>query len=130
MPQQDKKSPIAYSCYITRSREGEQFVPDHIFSCQVSGTMVMNDGNKEYTFEPGDFRFARRNHLVKFNKLPPEGGEFKSFSVHFDQAFLRNFSMEIGYKAEKHVDGNAVIDLKPDALYKSYFDSLAPYQQL
>src|SRR5579863_8564471 len=131
MPVQNKKSsPIAYSCYAARSREGEQFVADFVFAYQLSGTMIMNDGDREYIFNPGDFRFSRRNHLVKFNKLPPEGGEFKSFSVHFDQAFLRNFSMEAGYKAEKHINGTAIVDLKPDPLYKSYFDSLAPYMQM
>ncbi|PSL48289.1 AraC-like DNA-binding protein [Chitinophaga niastensis] len=131
MPQLNKRpSPIAYSCYATRRREGEQFIPEYVFSYQVSGTMIMNDGNKEYIFKPGDFRFGRRNHLMKFNKLPPEGGEFKSVSVHFDQPFLRNFSMEAGYKAEKHINGNAVIDLKPHPLYKNYFDSLSSYMQL
>src|SRR5580704_4600446 len=131
MPQSNKvPSPIAYSCYVSRSREGEQFIPDHVFGYQVSGTMIMNDGNKEYIFAPGRFRFSRRNHLVKFNKQPPEGGEFKSFSVHLDQPFLRNFTMEAGYKAEKHIGGNAVIDLKPDPLYKNYFESLPPYMQL
>lgn len=131
MPQLNKRpSPIAYSCYVARSREGEQFIPEYVFSYQVSGTMIMNDGNREYIFKPGDFRFGRRNHLIKFNKLPPEGGEYKSFSVRFDQPFLRNFSLEAGYKAEKHVNGNAVINLKPDPLYKNYFDSLSPYMQL
>jgi AraC family transcriptional regulator, exoenzyme S synthesis regulatory protein ExsA len=131
MPQSSKvPSPIVYSCYVSRSREGEQFIPDHVFGYQVSGTMIMNDGNKEYIFAPGRFRFSRRNHLVKFNKQPPEGGEFKSFSVHLDQPFLRNFTMEAGYKAEKHIGGNAVIDLKPDPLYKNYFESLSPYMQL
>ncbi|HEY2583169.1 MAG TPA: AraC family transcriptional regulator [Mucilaginibacter sp.] len=129
MPISDKKPPIAYSCYVTRSREGEQFIPDHVFTYQVSGTMIMNDGNQEYVFKPGNFRFGRRNHLVKFNKLPPEGGEFKSFSIHFDQPFLRNFSMESGYKSEKHINGNAVIELKPNPLYISYFNSLTPYLQ-
>jgi AraC-like DNA-binding protein len=92
--------------------------------------MIMNDGSREYIFNPGEFRFGRRNHLVKFNKLPPEGGEFRSFSVHFDQPFLRNFSMEAGFKVEKHIGGNAVTGLKPDPLYKNYFDSLPPYMQL
>jgi AraC-like DNA-binding protein len=131
MPQPNKRpSPIAYSCYVARSREGEQFIPDHVFGYQVSGTMIMNDGNKEYIFAPGNFRFSRRNHLVKFNKLPPEGGEFKSFSVYFDQPFLRNLSMEAGYKVEKHIGGPAVIHLKSAPLYKSYFESLLPYMQL
>jgi len=131
MPQLNKKpSPLAYSCYVTRSRVGEQFISEFVFGYQVSGTMIMNDGNKEYIFEPGDVRFGRRNHLIKFNKLPPEGGEYKSLSVHFDQPFLRKLSMEAGYKAEKHINGNAVIGLKPHPLYKNYFDSLSPYTQL
>jgi AraC-like DNA-binding protein len=125
-----KSSPIAYSCYAARSREGEQFVADYVFTYQLSGTMIMNDGDREYIFNPGDFRFSRRNHLVKFNKLPPEGGEFKSLSVHFEQPFLRNFSMEAGYTSEKHVNSSAVICLNPDPLFISYFESLAPYLQL
>ena len=130
MPAETKISPIAYSCYVTRSREGEQFIPEHVFTYQVSGTMIMNDGSKEYVFQPGDFRFGRRNHLIKFNKLPPEGGEFKSFSVRFGQPFLRNLSIETGYKAENRIDGNAVLELKPNALYKSYFESIEPYSEL
>ena len=131
MPQLNKKpSPLTYSCYDTRTRGGEQFIPEFVFGYQVSGTMIMNDGNKEYIFKPGDVRFGRRNHLIKFNKLPPEGGEFKSLSVHFDQPFLRNLSMEAGYRSEKHIDGNAMIGLKPHPLYKNYFDSLSSYTQL
>ncbi len=131
MPQRNKRpSPIAYSCYVTRSREGEQFIAEHVLSYKVSGTMIMNDGSREYIFNPGDIRFGRRNQLVKFNKLPPEGGEYKSLSVYFDQLFLRNFSMDAGYKAEKHIDGHAVTGLRSDPLYKNYFDSLSPYMQL
>jgi len=130
LPQKDKRPPIAYSCYVTRSREGEQFVPEHRFTYQVAGTMTTNDGAREYLFEEGDFRFSKRNHLMKFVKLPPEGGEFKSISVALDQQTLRNFSMEFGFKAEKHTNGNAILQLKPDVLYKNYMDSLVPYLQM
>ena len=131
MPQINKKpSPIAISCYAAHSREGEQFVPEYVFSYQVSGMVIMNDGNREYIFNPGDFRISRRNRLLKFNKLPPEGGEYKSVSVRFDQSFLRNFSMETGYVFKTQMDSDAVIGLKPDPLYRSYFESLAPYAQL
>lgn len=125
-----KPSPIAYSCYATNTRQGEQFIPAYVFSYQVSGTMIMNDGYQEYIFNPGDVRLGRRNRLMKFNKIPPPGGEFKSVSVHFDQPFLRNFSMETGYQAADATAGNAVIGLKPHPLYKNYFDSLWPYMQL
>ncbi|MGN6637907.1 MAG: helix-turn-helix domain-containing protein [Mucilaginibacter sp.] len=126
----DIRPAIAYSCYTIRNREGEQFIPEHVFTYQVSGTMIMNDGQRKYIFSPGDFRMGRRNHLIKFNKLPPEGGEFKSFSVRFDQEFLRNFSIEAGYQSEKHQNSNAVLELKPDLLFKHYFLSLEPYKDL
>ncbi|UFH52118.1 AraC family transcriptional regulator [Spirosoma sp. KNUC1025] len=129
--QEEKKLPqIAYSCYYARSREGEQFVPEHILTYQIAGTFIMNDGNKEYMFKEGDIRFYKRNHLVKFTKIPPEHGEFESLSIYLDQSTLRDFSLEYGYKAEKHQEGDTIISLKPDPLYKSYMDSLKPYQQL
>lgn len=131
MPTPIKKPAIAYSCYVTRSREGEQFIPEFVFSYQVAGSMTMTDGNKEYFFRPGSFRFSRRNNLIKFNKMPPpEGGEFRSLSVHFDQPFLRNFSMEAGYRSDRHINGDAVLELEANPLYKNYFDSLLPYMQL
>ncbi len=131
MPKINKKpSPIAISCYAARSREGEQFIPEYVFSYQVSGTVIMDDGNKEYIFNPGDFRLSRRNRLLKFNKLPPEGGEYKSLSVRFDQQFLRGVSIETGYKSEKHVDSDTVIRLAGHPLYSGYFESLTSYMQL
>ena len=131
MPQVNKKpSPIAISCYAARSREGEQFIPEYVFSYQVSGTVIMNDGNREYVFNPGDFRLSRRNRLLKFNKLPPEGGEYKSCSVRFDQPFLRNLGMDTGYQSERQIDSDAIIGLDADPLYRGYFDSLSPYTQL
>jgi AraC-like DNA-binding protein len=125
-----RSAQILYSCYHTRSREGEQFIPEHIFSYQIAGTLTMNDGNKEYIFNEGDFRFCKRNHLIKFSKQPPESGEFKSISVYLDQETLRNVSLEYDYKAEKHQEGDSVLQLKPARLYESYMNSLMPYDQL
>ena len=67
---------------------------------------------------------------MKFLKVPPEGGEFKSLSVRLDQQTLRNFSMEFGYASANHVNGDTVLRLKSDSLYKSYMDSLLPYLEL
>ncbi len=80
--QKEHKPQIMYSCYYARSRRGEQFIPEHVFSYQVSGTLTLNDGNKVYTFNEGDFRFCRRNHLVKFLKQPPPGGGM-CYGIHF-----------------------------------------------
>lgn len=119
---------IAYSCYADISREGEQFVPEHAFSYQVSGTLVANDGEKKYVFREGDFHFSRRNQLVKFVKLPQEGGEFKSVSILLDQEILRDISTEFNYSPSNGRPGRqAVTTLKPNPLFKSFIDSLMPY---
>lgn len=118
---------IHYSCYLARTSEGEQFIPEHVLSYQIAGTLIIRDGDKQYISNEGDFKLSRRNHLVKFVKQPPANGEFKSISIYLDQQTLRDFSMEYGYKADKRIEGDPVLNLKPDALYKSYVSSLLPY---
>jgi AraC-like DNA-binding protein len=127
--EEDKKmASILYSCYTNISREGEQFIPEHIFSYQISGKLKMNDGHKSHVFQEGDFNFLKRNNLVKFTKMPPENGEFRSVSVRLDQQTLRDFSIEYGYDGIKKQDSEIIQSLKPDPIYKSFMDSLTPYQ--
>ncbi|WP_205945674.1 AraC family transcriptional regulator [Pedobacter frigiditerrae] len=123
------KPKIGYSCHYTSSREGEQFVPEHVFSYQISGILTISDGQKQYKFNPGDYRFIRRNHLIKFNKQPPPNGEFKSVSVYLDQHSLLEFSIAYGFSPNGHFDGDAILNLNPQPLYKSFIESLTPYQQ-
>ncbi|GGH35202.1 hypothetical protein GCM10007423_26650 [Dyadobacter endophyticus] len=124
-------SPIAYSCYFTRNREGEQFSSEHVFSYQISGTLTINNGEKEYVFKEGDFRFTRRNQLLKFIKQPPVNGVFKSISVYLDQGTLRSFAMEHGYHADhsQSKDAGSIIALKGGSLVKGFMDSLMPYSE-
>ncbi|MBW8687864.1 helix-turn-helix domain-containing protein [Chitinophaga rhizophila] len=120
---------ISYSCYHTRTKEGEQFVAEHVFSYQLAGTLTMNDGEREYVFRENEFRFSRRNTLMKFTKQPPAGGDYKNISVFLDQETLRRFGEAYGYSAEKAAAGPPFITLQPHALLKSYMDSLQPYDQ-
>jgi AraC-like DNA-binding protein len=126
----NKLGQIKYSCYLSRNREGEQFIPEHVFSYQIAGTLAIDDGNMVQTFNEGDFRFSKRNHLVKFIKQPPKTGEFEAISIYLDQELLRQFSIEYGIKAEQRTDDVAIVKLKPDILFISYMESLMPYQQL
>lgn len=126
----EERPRILYSCYHSRSREGEQFVPEHIFSYQVAGTMNMSDGEHDYINTPGDFRFMRRNRLLKFSKTPPiDGGDFKSVSIRFSQDLLRNFSITHGYVADAPASDQTLFKLEPNAHFKTYIDSLLPYLQ-
>jgi len=121
---------IVYSCYYNVSREGEQFVPEHLFSYQVSGTLLVNDGQRVHPFNEGEFRFSKRNQLAKFVKQPPPGGEFKSVTILLDQDTLRAISREYGYTAQKKETMEPVMALSPHPLYKGFMDSLLPYLQL
>ncbi|WP_421941960.1 helix-turn-helix domain-containing protein [Pedobacter sp.] len=128
----DHSSPlIAYSCYFSRNREGEQFASEHVFSYQIEGTLTINNGNKAHIFKAGDFRLIKRNQLVKFNKEPLEGGSFKAISIYLDQATLRSFAMENGYQTEgvRGLTQDSVIPLEPNPLFTGFMDSLWPYVQ-
>lgn len=121
---------IVYSCYYSVSRGGEQFVSDHVFSFQISGTLSVSINDKNYTFNPGDFRFSKRNELAKFVKHPPAGGEFKSISIRMDQETLRSISHEYGLTSEKKYDGEPIVQLNANPLFKTFIDSLLPYLSL
>ncbi|TVT40090.1 AraC family transcriptional regulator [Hymenobacter setariae] len=123
---------ILYSCYTNYSREGEQFVPEHVFSYQLAGTLLLDEGSQTHALVPGTFRFLRRNHLVKFQKqLPADGSEFRSLSVSFSQDMLRALAQEYGYPAAaRQPPGTAVLALPDHPLYQSYLASLRPYEQL
>ncbi len=88
----------------------------------------MNDGHKEYVYQEGALRFVKRNRLLKFNKQPPENGDFRSLSIYLTQEVLKNFAREFNYEAGPHEAGDAVLELPPDPLLKSYIDSLLPYE--
>lgn len=130
MHEQTPLKQITYSCYYNQTREGEQFVPEHVFSYQLSGKLTMTDGEKQYTFQEGDFRLTKRNSLIKFTKQPPVNGEYKNISVFLDQQTLRNFAAEYGYSSAQHLQTPPVMLLHAHPLLKSYIDSLQPYDAL
>ncbi|TPG39234.1 helix-turn-helix domain-containing protein [Flavobacterium pectinovorum] len=124
------KPKILYSCYYARSREGEHFIPEHVFSYQISGEMTASDSKNTYHTKAGDFRFSKRNHLAKFTKIPPDGGEFKTISLFLDQEILREISKEYDFKIDKRTDSEAMIILAPNPLYKSFMESLISYLEV
>lgn len=120
---------ISYSCYYNKTKDGEQFISEHVFSYQITGKLVMNDGEKEYVFNEEDFRLSKRNTLIKYTKYPPADGQYKNLSVFLDQDTLRSFGEEYGYTSEKHVQTPPIINLRSHALLKNYMTSLQPYDQ-
>jgi len=124
----EKKYPyVLYSCYTEKSREGESFVPSHVFTHVIAGTMRFRLGNEVLHLNAGDSILLKRNQLVKGTKIPPEKGEFKSMSVFIDEPALRAFSEEYHIAPGKPYDGPSYISLQHDAMYDSYVESLWSY---
>lgn len=121
------KPKILYSCYYSKSRTGEQFVPEHVLSYQLAGTMSMYDGKKNYQSVEGDLRFTKRNQLLKFEKIPPENGEYKSITLFLTQDILKEISLEYNYKIEKSNPDLAILPLPKNPAYLSFMESLVAY---
>lgn len=130
MDEATARLPIYFSCYFTRSRLGEQFVQEHTIAYIVSGKLEMNDGEHTQLFGTGDLYFCRRNSLVKYTKYPPEGGEYRSISIFFDQDFLRGFSIEFGYKTEGGSKSSPFELLPSKSVLGNYMESLRGYEQV
>lgn len=130
MPQkgaQQTDDRILYSCYSDISREGEQFVPDHVFSVGLEGSNDLFINGKNYNFKAGDFRYIRRNQLAKFTKHPVPGGEYRALSIRIDQASLHSLSEEFNIHADKPYAGEAAILLEPNQIFQTFVESLMPY---
>jgi len=67
---------------------------------------------------------------MKYTKLPPEGGEFRSITIFFDQETLRSFCLEFGYLLEKQVNFPAFLQLSSASLLHDYMNSLKPYESV
>ncbi|NCD68672.1 helix-turn-helix domain-containing protein [Mucilaginibacter agri] len=118
---------ILYSCYSDISREGEQFVPEHVFSYGLEGSNDLFINGKNYTFKAGDFRYIRRNQLAKFTKHPVPGGEYRAISIRMDQTTLRSLSEEFNLHPDKPYTGEAAIILEPKPQLKAFAESMKPY---
>lgn len=126
----NNRLPIQFSCYFTRSRAGEQFVPEHAIGYVESGRLEVNDGMETRSFKKGDLYFCRRNRLGKYTKYPDEGGEFRSIAIFFEQDTLRNFSIHYGYTAAGTMNGTSFLPLASPSVLSHYMVSLKRYETL
>ncbi|MFP9117805.1 AraC family transcriptional regulator [Flavobacterium sp. RNTU_13] len=119
---------IIYSCYTRLSREGENFIPFHVFNYVESGTLRINDGKNEYVLNAGDSGFYVRNQLAKFSKMPgADGSEYKSLSIRIDSNVLQGIKLQHTNALHKPTNDTAVIKLDPNPLYAGYAQSLIAY---
>jgi AraC-like DNA-binding protein len=125
---QNRSAPgILYSCYAHRNREGEQFIPEHVFGYTISGSSALCLGGESFVFKEGDFRFIRKNQLARYVKLPPPGGEYRSVTITMDQETLRSISKTYGLEASGPGQAIRAVSLQPNKLFHNYMASLSPY---
>lgn len=107
--------------------EGELFIQQHVFDYIISGSSEVYFDGKLHLFKEGDFRFATRNRLTKFTKIPPAGGEYKSISICIDNDTLHEIKSQ--YKNSKLINKkfDNVFLLKSNKTFRNYVDSLLPY---
>lgn len=118
---------IVTSCYYKRSVQGENLIISHAFAFQISGALIVRDGNETVVFNPGDFRLNIRNRLTKFVKEPAGEEPFRSLSISFDEALLRGFAQEYGYSSDRKPYTAPSIKLVQHELYSCFITSIQPY---
>lgn len=119
-----ENSDIVYSCYHELSRKGENFVPQHTLSLQLSGNFSLSDGNHTYLTSGGDFNLIRKNQLVKFVKYPPENGVFESLNIYLSEENLRKFAKEYKVELQNFPEVKPIVPIKMNDLIRSFFNSL------
>jgi AraC family transcriptional regulator, exoenzyme S synthesis regulatory protein ExsA len=120
-------SPILYTCYSQKTREGERFIAEHLFGYTLAGNSEVYLGDKVYGFKEGSFWFFRKNQLARFIKHPPPGGECASISISMDKDTLLSVNEAYNIHMDRPYTGENVLYLEPNNLFKNYIDSLTPH---
>jgi AraC-like DNA-binding protein len=122
--------PIQYSCHNTVSRNGEPFVPHHTLLLLLSGSMNIAGLTKTITLNAGTLCFIEKNSLIKFQKSPANGQDFRSISIMMEQKFLQSFALEYNYRDISPTTQSAFHVLPPNALLENFLNSLLNFEQI
>ncbi|SFM74420.1 Helix-turn-helix domain-containing protein [Chitinophaga sp. YR627] len=115
---------ILISCYYKSSVKGENIILKHAFAYQLSGRLIVQDGQETMVFEPGDFRFNVRNKLAKFCKQPEGDIPFRSLSLQLDEEVLREFAAEHHLSSVSKPQTTPSFQLARHPLLQTFMDSL------
>ncbi len=118
---------IIFSRYDKENRSGEQFISDHYIAFIISGELRMIDGDRTWSFKPGEVAFFKKNNLAKFIKVPAAGGYIESISILLNQASLTKFVEEQHPILGQGSPTEDIVNISPDNLLKTYFNSLSDY---
>jgi len=118
---------FVYSCTFEQQRGYEQFVPHHVLAFQFSGETHIQHQKGKLVLKKDQMLLAQKNQLVKSTKTPDVNEAYKSMSVIITDVALQQYAMSNSIHGHKNYTGEKNVLLKPNALLKSYFQSLLPY---
>jgi AraC-like DNA-binding protein len=118
---------FVYSCTFEQRHSYEQFVPYHVLAFQFSGETHIQHQNGKLVLKKNQILLAQKNQLAKSIKIPATDKVYKSISVIITDAALQQYALDNSIHENKNYTGEKNLLLKPDALLKSYFQSLLPY---
>ena len=120
---------FVYSCTFEQRHSYEQFVPYHVLAFQLSGETHIQHRNGRLVLTKNQILLAQKNQLAKSIKIPATDEAYKSISVIITDAALQRYALDNSIHENKNYTGEKNLLLKPDALLKSYFQSLLPYAE-
>jgi len=118
---------FVYSCTFEQQRGYEQFIPHHVLAFQFSGETHIQYQNGKLVLKKNQMLLAQKNQLAKSIKVPATDKAYKIISVIITDAALQQYARDNSIHKSKNHTGEKNLLLKPDALLKSYFQSLLPY---
>lgn len=118
---------LLYSCATQKQRGNEQFVHEHALGFVMAGEthLLSTDGLR--VIPAGSLGLARRNQLVKSEKVPGPDGEYKAVNIFLTQGFLRRYADEHQIDAVGRYTGDLLRPLPSDPFLIGYFNSLLHY---
>ena len=114
------------SCYIGPEISPEQFVTEHMFWYVAAGEINGYDGQKSYIFKSEDAFIARKNHLIRYNKLAVNG-EQQKVVILFDEEFLKKYQEKYHPQVLEFKSSDAILPLDNNNKILIYIQSLMPY---
>lgn len=118
---------FVYSCASEDQWGYEQFIPEHILAFQVSGETHIFHQQGTFVLRKNQILLAHRNQFAKSLKMPGADKEYKVVSIILKSEDLKNFASLYNITCDKRYSGKYNLIFKPDAFFKSYFQSLIPY---
>jgi len=119
---------FVYSCTFEQQYSSyEQFVPYHVLAFQFSGETHIQNQNGRMVLKKNQLLLTQKNQLAKSFKTPAADKVYKCISVIITDTALQQYALNNSIRENKNYIGEKNLLLKPDALLKSYFQSLLPY---